>query len=139
MTNAHPCKDGTDGAPCNRYRLGEAYDISRDCRTCWNYAHDVSYNLFHGGDGKITPAPRETVEATPAKTVTLKEMFLGDRIESLLKKIGVTKERIARWFGSCFGCPARQKALNDLDKWARDSDSVPIKTALEMLNKLIGE
>lgn len=132
----HPCKYGPGGMPCNRYRRGEVYDISQDCRLCWLFAHDLRYNLAWGGGGEVISAPSAVVET---KTATPKPLLLGDAIKKALDWAGVTQERVARWFGSCFGCPAKQKALNDLHQWARDTENKPVEVALDLLAKLIGE
>lgn len=42
---------------------------------------------------------------------------LGDYIESGLSAIGITKERVAAWLGSCGGCNDRQARLNQLGSW----------------------
>jgi len=43
---------------------------------------------------------------------------LGDIVESALSMIGITKERVERWFGPC-NCKGRQKKLNELSRWAK--------------------
>lgn len=51
----HPCQSGPQRTPCNRIRLGEAFDINQDCHLCHKFAHDVQYNLAWGGSGKVVP------------------------------------------------------------------------------------
>lgn len=43
---------------------------------------------------------------------------LGDVVEDVLKKFGITEERFKEWFGlkEC-GCSKRKKWLNGLFKW----------------------
>lgn len=43
---------------------------------------------------------------------------LGDRIESALKAVGITEERVSAFLGAPCGCAARKKKLNDLQQWA---------------------
>ncbi|HEY7327298.1 MAG TPA: hypothetical protein VH592_06660 [Gemmataceae bacterium] len=58
-------------------------------------------------------------------------------IESALSHVGVTKERITKWFSSCFGCPARQKVVSDLHQWALPAVHETEEIEHEMLGKLI--
>ncbi len=44
----------------------------------------------------------------------------GDHVHHALAAVGVTPERVEAVLGSCGGCPARRKALNDLDRKARE-------------------
>lgn len=44
---------------------------------------------------------------------------LGDVVEKALSTIGITKERIEKWLGSCYGCSERQRKLNELGRWAK--------------------
>lgn len=132
----HPCKAGPDGTPCNRFRKGEAYDISRECRLCWNFHHVIAYNLAWGGDGKVTPAPSAPVAASPA---TPKPMLLGDAVESALSFVGVTKDRVQAWIGGPCGCKERQERLNRLHLWAKSAMGGTVEKARGWLHKLIGD
>jgi hypothetical protein len=44
---------------------------------------------------------------------------LGDAVEKALSMIGITKERVEKWLGSCYGCSERQRKLNELGAWAK--------------------
>jgi len=44
---------------------------------------------------------------------------LGDAVEKALATVGITQERVSRWFGhDCGGCKRRQDKLNQLGYWA---------------------
>jgi hypothetical protein len=43
---------------------------------------------------------------------------LGDRIESALKSVGITSERVERWLGLPCGCLERRERLNAVHSWA---------------------
>jgi hypothetical protein len=49
---------------------------------------------------------------------------LGDVVEDVLKKFGITEERFKQWFGlkEC-GCSRRKKWLNGLFSWKVNNDS----------------
>lgn len=49
---------------------------------------------------------------------------LGDAIENVLQKFGITEERFKQWFGlkEC-GCSKRKKWLNGLFSWKVNNDS----------------
>lgn len=53
----HPCNAGPNGTPCNRVRIGQAYDIKCECRMCWLFHHVEAYNRLWGGDGQTVDAP----------------------------------------------------------------------------------
>jgi hypothetical protein len=42
---------------------------------------------------------------------------LGDMLESVLTRVGVTKERVTRWLGRPCKCRERQEKLNQLGRW----------------------
>lgn len=133
----HPCIAGPDGAPCRNFRLGEAYDISRDCRPCWLFAHDVRYNLAWGGDGKVTCAPSAPVSSNAQAAP--KRLLLGDAVETVLSKIGITKDEVAEWLGGPCGCTERQRRLNDLHSWAEQTAHQAASIARGLLAKLMGK
>ncbi len=43
---------------------------------------------------------------------------LGDQVESALKLLGITKEKVEKWLGRPCGCKERQEKLNKLGRWA---------------------
>jgi len=40
-------------------------------------------------------------------------MGLGDMVKAGLNAVGITQERVAAVFGSCWGCPERQQVFNE--------------------------
>src|SRR4051812_44713092 len=86
--------------------------------------------------GIVPSVQRELPVARPA--------LLGDRIESALTSIGVTKDRWA-WFvgqfgtpptGGCGGCDKRQEVLNDADLWMRHAASELGSAAVTAISKV---
>ena len=43
---------------------------------------------------------------------------LGDKIESALNLLGISKDRVEKWLGRPCGCKERQEKLNRLGRWA---------------------
>lgn len=39
-------------------------------------------------------------------------MLLGDRIEQALKTVGISQERVQRWFGGLCSCDERREKIN---------------------------
>lgn len=42
----------------------------------------------------------------------------GDKIESALTLLGITKEKVEKWIGRPCGCKERKEKLNKLGRWA---------------------
>lgn len=43
---------------------------------------------------------------------------MGDAVESVLKSVGITEERVEKWLGKKCGCKQRKERLNLLSQWA---------------------
>ncbi len=56
--------------------------------------------------------------ATKPNAAQAKPRGLGDAVESALKLVGITEERVSKWLGSPCGCSARKAKLNSLSDWA---------------------
>jgi hypothetical protein len=65
-------------------------------------------------------------------------MNLGDRIESALTTMGITKERVETWLGNC-GCQQRQEKLNALGYWAQRVLAGYTKSAHRYFNELTSD
>lgn len=63
--------------------------------------------------------------------------YLGDHIEAMLTKMGITKEKVSEWIGHPCNCEERQERINALDKWARESAKGAYKNAKRRLLRLI--
>ncbi len=135
----HPCKNGPQGGPCNRIRPGHPYDITSECRTCWNFNHRVDFNLAWGGDGKVFAVVGEPVPPSPPPPP---KPLLGDRVKGMFERIGATQERVRRvvdWLGFECGCVERQQRMNELDRIARETTGQPIGVAEGALKTLLAE
>jgi hypothetical protein len=70
-------------------------------------------------DERVTnrPAPsaRPSPQVRPSEPVA---GGLGDTVESALKAVGITKERVERWLGAPCGCAERREKLNRIGSWA---------------------
>lgn len=64
---------------------------------------------------------------------------LGDLIESALKTVGITSERVERWLGVPCGCAARRDALNNLTNWANRVQSGKVENAEGYLEEIVRE
>jgi len=136
---AHPCRNGPNGEPCRKARLGQPFDPAVDCRLCWLFAHDPRYNRSWGGDGCITPITGVSASLVKGQAIQVPNRFqLGDAVELALRKVGVTKERVEEWLGRPCSCIERQKRLNELSAWAQQVGQATIATARDWLSRLIG-
>jgi hypothetical protein len=66
-------------------------------------------------------------------------MYLGDRVESVLSAVGITRDRVERWVGPECGCEERKEKLNTLDQYARRYLSGKIHQAKHYLERLVEE
>lgn len=68
-----------------------------------------------------------------------RRVLLGDRVERVLSKVGVTKERVSKWLGRPCGCAERKRKLNELHLWAERKlgGFVSNTQATEQLEKLL--
>ena len=62
---------------------------------------------------------------------------LGDHIESALRLVGVTKERVESWLGRPCGCAERQRKLNQIGAWAYRIVSGKKEKAQEYLDEML--
>lgn len=62
---------------------------------------------------------------------------LGDTVALALSKIGLSKERVNQWLGSC-RCAHRQEKLNQLSLWAARVLAGNVANAETHLNQIIG-
>lgn len=131
----HLCKKGPNGGPCNNIDLGKPFVKETQCRRCWLYAHDSSYNVACGGDGRTYTVIGEPVPQPPVPPVP---RLLGDRIEGMLSLVGVTKDRVSAWLGHECGCTERQRRLNELDKLARVAANQSVEAVRGALKGLLG-
>ncbi len=63
---------------------------------------------------------------------------LGDRVESALSAVGITKDRVERWLGKKCGCAERKKKLNQLGTWAESVARSGAEAARSTINNLLG-
>lgn len=67
---------------------------------------------------------------------------LGDAIAEALKIVGITPERVEAWLGRPCGCLRRQRKLNRLGRWARQTlageFSNPKRDAGWVLRRILG-
>lgn len=68
-------------------------------------------------------------------------MMLGDKIESVLSLLGITKERVGQWLEkeSCTNCQETQDKLNALGFWADRVLGGKVDNALTFLERIIGD
>lgn len=84
------------------------------CKTCGHVARVLP--TFR----KCKPVPPRPVTIPRDDGLSVKEAQrrtrgLGDMTADSLAAIGITKERVAYWFGNC-GCEARQEWLNEVGR-----------------------
>lgn len=71
-----------------------------------------SRNKFYDSEGP----PQRYCLGVDGKKQTVE---LGDKVEQVLTKFGITKERVEEWTGRPCNCDKRKEKLNQLDRWAR--------------------
>lgn len=64
--------------------------------------------------------------------------MLGDQVEAALEAVGVTKDRVGRWLGTCC-CEKRKQRMNDLHRWSRQSVRMGLEAARRYLNQMLSE
>lgn len=96
---------------CGNFRVGEPYDVTRDCRVCWMIANDRTYAAHFATDDADTA---ETV-VKPARTLTTEVTHKvqgdptgktgpGSELAKLLKELGIDP-------GAC-SCSEHERAMN---------------------------
>ena len=79
--------------------------------------------------------PKKTKPA-PIKQPTLE---LGDLVESALRTVGITTERVTKWIGRPCGCERRKQMLNQLSRWAKRVLSGETEDAEKYLEEIVSE
>lgn len=87
------------------------------------------------GANQTYPLHKE-VKQQPAPA---KSKGLGDRVESALKSVGITEERVSRWLGRKCGCGERKAKLNRLGEWALKAIGMSKEDATKELNDICPE
>lgn len=111
------------------------------CKLCWQAIYSPPHRRLWGIDGDALPAPPSS-PAPPLLPAATKQIIapqpnagiirLGDRVESALSAVGVTKERVSRWLGAPCNCTERQRKLNALSAWVENATR-------KTLDKLLGD
>lgn len=77
-------------------------------------------------------------EGVRLAAIAAEEWRLGDQVESALSVIGITKDRVSKWWGAPCNCPARQMKINKfstaVQKWWNSGKS---QQDLEAITKLV--
>jgi len=63
---------------------------------------------------------------------------LGDKLQTALKLVGVTEERVEKFVGKPCGCKERILKLNQLDAWARRVVSGKVERAKHYFEQIVG-
>lgn len=70
-------------------------------------------------EGAAPVVPRKVARPpNPTRPPARQRVLLGDRVERVLSRVGVTKERVSKWLGRPCGCAERKRKLNELHLWA---------------------
>lgn len=80
------------------------------CRVCWWCSRDPDFARLYE-----CPIPG----GTDVRWEEPEERGLGDWIESGLKSIGVTQDRVEAWLGGNCNCEERKKRLNRMTAWLK--------------------
>lgn len=97
-----------DPAPCNSTELDGFPRLRRHC-----LEHERWNKLVRDGY-----RPRER-KVRPKLAKSGHPLLIGDAVEGVLKRVGITKERVSDWLGKPCNCPARKKRMNEWDLWFR--------------------
>lgn len=63
--------------------------------------------------------------------------MLGDMVETALKSVDITQERVSSWLGVECNCEERKTKLNQLHLWARRVVSGKVEEAKQFLDGMI--
>lgn len=65
--------------------------------------------------------------------------MLGNLIESSLKQLGITSERVEAWTGRPCNCKERREKINQLEAWARRVARGKIDQARNQLDQILSQ
>lgn len=132
------------------------------CVVCFQYHFSAAHRKLWGGVGPAkTPPTDMTIPnlpppptlAKPTQTILTSSaasplpsllpshgtIRLGDRIETALQLVGITKERVSTWLGSPCSCSERQNKLNQLSNAAEEALKSGVDKAKSLFKKMLGE
>jgi hypothetical protein len=84
---------------------------------------------------EIAPKPKPVARPFPRA----EPRGLGDKVESALSAVGITKDRVERWLGRPCGCWERRERLNKLGRWAAQVLGGKTEQAQEQLDEIVEE
>ena len=120
------CADCLSAGECLRRESNMSPNMMRGCQR--SRAISLRWDKrFPVKDESVIPGPHSAIQSERPRsqpgTLILRspkprKRGLGDAIESALKTVGVTEERVSKWLGRPCGCRARRQKLNRLSEWA---------------------
>lgn len=114
--------------------LGEVVDATQEIFVC----------QIHGrcSLGYLNPRLRTCSNCVDKRIGTVgvqdsQPKLLGDMVETALKSVGITKERVSSWLGEECNCDERRLKLNQVHSWARGVLSGKVQKAKEYLEEIL--
>ena len=83
--------------------------------------------------------PRRLLGESKDFQIHLEYPGLGDKIETALTAVGITKERVEDWVGFPCGCDERKEKINRLERWAKRVLKGKIHKAVTYLEEILGD
>ncbi len=154
-----PCTDPIEGVgffPCPTYDCKITKHLCKQICTRLDYRelYENGMGPFQDGASKLRQEMAEKRRATAQKKLggsvdnnckqkkknqTPRVFRLGDNVETALKTVGITSERVSAWLGRPCGCPERKRRLNNLGAWAHRILTGKTESAKEYLEEIIGD
>jgi hypothetical protein len=106
-----------------RAELADAREENKQLRLGWCRESEKRQGEWHSESAKIRAEMQPVIDELKAKGIDFNAsesdiVGLGDVVESVLTKFGITQDRFKAWFGlkEC-NCTERKKWLNNLFSW----------------------
>lgn len=142
---------------CERYKIQQEQYIWEICQGIHGENLSIRYrkrwrrDVERGGSQQVQTAhvPIQSSPQSPPAPVQVvtkqQKPGLGDKVESALTSVGVTKDRVEKWLGRPCNCTERKRKLNNLGNWLNsffssgntDIQSEMKNEAAEALEKII--
>lgn len=109
---------------CSRHQIPKGSELLKRCQGVAAIA-DCGLSFWNkwergelGATAPANPILNPDGFCDKQKTEQPGSIKLGDAVESALRMIGITKEKVSRWIGAPCNCEERQQKLNALGDWA---------------------
>lgn len=131
-----PCTNPIEGkgfSKCPLYNCKMTATFCDYARTKddWRKMYELGVGPYQDKTGKDKLIKEREKKSVP------KIFRLGDNVETALKTMGITSEKVSAWLGRPCGCPERRERLNRLGAWAHRIITGQTDKAEEYLEQIL--